>query len=329
MIQITTGSRLHFGLFHLPGEGLEFWPDRTGASIIPVRRFGGVGLMIEEPGIHLIATPAAEWSAAGPLGPRALSFARRYSQSVKTVTTPCHIALHRSAPEHSGLGTGTQLGLAVARALAEISGSTSTEASELAPRIGRGARSALGVHGFAQGGFLVEAGQRQPGVISPLGLRVGFPEDWRIVLILPRQAIGLHGRAELEAFAGLGPSALSWTDALCRLVLLGMLPGLVERDIQAFGESVHDFNARAGEAFAPVQGGIYAGPQTAELVHFARGQGIVGVGQSSWGPAVFAIVENEERGQAFAIQLRRRFSFTENEVIVTRARNKSAEVFVQ
>src|SRR5262249_32050066 len=121
MIRITTGSRLHFGLFHLPGEGVEYWPDRTGTPILPARRFGGVGLMIDEPGIQLTATPASEWSAVGPLGPRALAFARQYAESTEQATTPCRIVVHRIAPEHSGLGTGTQLGLAVARALAEIS----------------------------------------------------------------------------------------------------------------------------------------------------------------------------------------------------------------
>jgi beta-RFAP synthase len=285
--------------------------------------------MVDEPGIQLTATPASEWSAVGPLGPRALAFARRYAESTEEAITPCRIVVHRSAPEHSGLGTGTQLGLAVARALAEISGSTRTEASDLALRTGRGARSALGVHGFAQGGFLVEAGQRKPGLISPLVMHVEFPEDWRVVLILPRTAIGLYGRAEHEAFAGLGPSAISWTDALCRLVLLGMLPALVEKDIRAFGESVHDFNARVGEAFGPVQGGTYSSPKAAEFIRFARSQGIAGVGQSSWGPAVFAIVGNDECARAFANQLRRRFNLIEDEIIVTRARNNGTDVFPQ
>ena len=326
MIRVTTGSRLHFGLLHLPGEGLEYWPDRTGSPIIPERRFGGVGLMIEEPGIQLTATTASEWSAAGPLGPRALSFARRFANSTEGAIKHCCIVVHRSAPEHSGLGTGTQLGLAVARALAEISGSTSTAAPQLALRIGRGIRSALGVHGFAQGGFLVESGQRHEGEISPLVSRVEFPEDWRIVLILPHGDIGLHGRAENVALAALSQSPISWTDSLCRLVLLGMLPALLERDIRAFGESVHDFNARVGEAFAPVQGGTYADPHAADLVRFARGQGIPGAGQSSWGPAVFAIVGDEERAKSFAKHLRGRFNLTEDEVVLTRARNKGADV---
>ena len=80
---------------------------------------------------------------------------------------------------------------------------------------------------------------------------------------------------------------------LCRLVLLGMLPALAEHDLEAFGEALYDFNCRAGEPFAPVQGGVYAGPRIAEVVAFVRQQGVRGVGQSSWGPTVFAVTEDE------------------------------------
>ena len=119
----------------------------------------------------------------------------------------------------------------------------------------------------------------------------------------------MHGAAELEAFAHLTmtPNAAARTEALCRLVLLGMLPALAEADLQAFGESLFDFNARAGEAFAAVQGGVYLGPGVAECVEFLRGQGVRGVGQSSWGPTVFAVVGDEDRAADLLRQCSRRF----------------------
>jgi beta-RFAP synthase len=322
MIQVTTGSRLHFGLFHLPSEGSEPRPDRTGASGVAVRRFGGVGLMLDEPGIQLTVTPATDWFAEGPLSTRALDFARRCAEPT---ARPCRIVVHRCAPEHVGLGTGTQLGMAVARAVADPSDAGTLDPTALARRVGRGLRSALGLHGFAQGGFLVEAGQSRQGVISPLVSRLGFPDEWRIVLVLPHGSVGLHGEAEKDAFDGLRTPSVGTTDSLCRLVLLGMLPALVERDIRAFGEAVYDFNARAGETFAPVQGGTYAQSRCAELVRFARNCGIAGTGQSSWGPTVFAVADDEDRATAFADQVRRRFDLADAEVLVTRARNHGAE----
>ena len=109
MIRVEAPSRLHFGLFALPRE--EFWPNRQGEARVPARRFGGVGLMVEAPGVAVSVRPATEWSAEGLLAERALEYARRVTQS------PHHIHVERCAAHHAGLGTGTQLGLAVARAL--------------------------------------------------------------------------------------------------------------------------------------------------------------------------------------------------------------------
>src|SRR5262249_35657950 len=110
---------------------------------------------------------------------------------------------------------------------------------------------------------------------------------------------GLHGEQEMDAFARLrqDPAAQASTDALCRLTLLGMLPALIEADCRAFGEALFEFNRRAGELFAPVQGGPYAHPSIAELVAWLRRQGAVGAGQSSWGPAVFAVTDCPERAE--------------------------------
>src|SRR5205085_5154101 len=123
-----------------------------------------------------------------------------------------------------------------------------------------------------------------------------FPENWRVLLILPEGGVGTHGPREREAFATLAAGAQSeaQTDALCRLVLLGMLPALAERNLAAFGEALYDFNRRVGELFRPWQGDVYAHPRTAELVRVLRSErGVRGVGQSSWGPTVFAVTTAE------------------------------------
>jgi beta-RFAP synthase len=326
MIHVTTGSRLHFGLLHLPYEAMECWPNLYGEPGVAARRFGGVGLMIEALGVSLNASRAAAWSAEGPLAERALAFAHRFADATPGLTFPCHLEVSTCAPEHHGLGTGTQLGLAVASALAALAGDTKIDSVALAMRIGRGARSALGIHGFAHGGFLVEAGQRSPNVLAPLVARVAFPEDWRIVLALPPCNPGLHGALEQQAFAHLAAPALSWTDTLCRLVVLGLLPALIEHDFRGFSEAVYDFNVHVGEAFAPVQGGTYADPRIKEMVHFVRSHGVPGVGQSSWGPAVFAIAEDAGQGEQLARQVGRAFALRECELLVTRARNIGATV---
>src|SRR5262245_5520227 len=177
MIRVWAPSRLHFGMLSLPGA----WAA-TG------RCFGGVGLMIEKPGLSVAVEAAASWSAEGPLAERALGFARRFAEASAAIPTerpPCRLILESSPREHVGLGTGTQLGLAVARGLALAWKLPPEDASSLAKKVGRGARSALGVHGFEHGGLLVEAGKRSEDSIAPLVARLPFPEDWPIVLVVP------------------------------------------------------------------------------------------------------------------------------------------------
>lgn len=329
MIRVTAPARLHFGLLSLPAEGEDFWPDRHGKPALPVRRFGGAGLMVEGPALRLRAEPAPRWSAEGPLSERALDFARRFAGTVPSgALAPQRLVVESAPPEHCGFGTGTQLGLAVARALAGAAGLPDLGAVELARRAGRGLRSALGVHGFARGGFLVESGKRSPDEVSPLVARLPFPEPWRVVLALPPAEAGLHGQREREAFRDLRarPGAPAETDALCRLALLGLLPALLEEDVEAFGEALYDFNARAGAAFVAAQGGTYAGPRVAEVVDFVRRQGVRGVGQSSWGSAVFAVVADEGRAEHLARRLRGQFALGPAGAFVTRARNHGAEV---
>jgi beta-RFAP synthase len=218
--------------------------------------------------------------------------------------------------------------MAVARALTASVGLESLSAPELARLAGRGNRSALGVHGFLHGGFLVEAGKRSMQELSPLVARVSFPDEWRILLVLPSAQRGLHGALETEAFERLHGQHLDLraTEALCRLVLLEMLPALAERDLDAFGEAVYDFNVRVGAGFAAVQGGIYAHAAVAELVTWLRQQGLRGVGQSSWGPAVFALVGDPEQAESWSRRIQRQFGLDEAHIYSTAACNHGASI---
>jgi beta-ribofuranosylaminobenzene 5'-phosphate synthase len=299
MIRIRTPSRLHFGFFSLPcgarfqscGTGnAASWLNHEIQATLPKRNFGGVGLMIDRPGIELTVEFANTWAAQGPLAERALHFAQTYCAAIG-IKEPFQLRIESASPEHTGLGTGTQLGLAVARGIAELTGLPARDAQTLARGVGRGRRSAIGVHGFDLGGFLMEGGKLSASTISPMLVRRDFPEDWQILLITPRDLSGMHGRREVDAFGDLAVRERDdrCTETLSRLALLGMLPALIELELNAFGEALYDFNRRVGEMFQPAQGGIYAHPRVEEVVKILRGAGVKGVGQSSWGPAIFAI----------------------------------------
>src|SRR5262245_65220993 len=113
--------------------------------------------MVGRTGLAVTVEGALAWSATGPLAPRALEFARQAVESLPArERRPFHISMETAPEEHTGLGVGTQLGLAVAMAVAIECGHSDWPAAELAVRIGRGERSAIGVHGFERGGLIVE-----------------------------------------------------------------------------------------------------------------------------------------------------------------------------
>lgn len=339
MLRVTTGSRLHFGLFSLPGPSSPSSMDR---------QCGGVGMMVEQPGVAVRVEPAQRWSATGACAERAGHVLEKLSAGPGEPAASQAFAVHVEScpPEHVGLGTGTQLSLAIALAIdagrklvggqekivpdAASAPTAVGDASKwisLARRLGRGERSALGIHGFLHGGFLVEGGKGASATVSPLVARAEFPDVWRVVLIVPAGGAGCHGQRERQAFAGLAQlqTTANQRDVLCRLTLLGLLPALHETDLPAFGEALFEFNRRVGEMFRPAQGGIYSQPATEELVQLLRGQGVHGVGQSSWGPAVFAVAE-ADRAEHLARLVRERFALRENEVIVTRGHNRGARI---
>jgi beta-RFAP synthase len=283
MIRVRTPGRLHFGLLSIPSANA---PER--------RSYGGIGLMVECAGVDLTVRCADTMSADGPLAERALQVARTYCASAG-VSQAFHIQIASAASEHTGLGIGTQLSLAVAHGIASLT-NQSESAPNLAHRVGRGARSAIGVHGFERGGFLVEGGKTPDQAVSPLLARYEFPADWDILLIVPRDLQGAHGVQERKAFAELQSRERDdrLTDAMSRLIVLGILPALIEHDLAAFGESLYEYNRRAGEMFRSVQSAVYAHPFIDATVKAMRDMGIHGVGQSSWGPTVFGIVERDD-----------------------------------
>jgi beta-RFAP synthase len=207
------------------------------------------------------------------------------------IPRPAHFTVHQAPAEHVGLGTGTQLGLAVARLVAEHAGLADPPIARLAALAGRGLRSGIGLHGFALGGLVVDGGRRREDDegVPPLLCRHDLPDDWHVLVVLPGPSPGLHGNDEVRAFASLPPIPDAETDRLCRLVLLGLLPAVVERDLDAFGRALTELQHGVGRLFSPAQHGLYAHPDSAAIVRFLRAEGLHGVGQSSWGPALYGL----------------------------------------
>jgi beta-ribofuranosylaminobenzene 5'-phosphate synthase len=317
-IRIRTPGRLHFGLL---GWGFQ----RS-------RQFGGVGLMINAPGVEVVVEPATSWIVEGALTSRVerlVSELRSAMRAVGTTLRPVRIRVERAPAEHVGLGAGTQLCLAVARAVLVHAGVTDISVENLARMTGRGLRSGIGLHGFEHGGLVVDGGRRTESAIPPLLVRLPFPEDWSILIVQPQGRPGLHGRDEREVFAALPAITHGDSDSLCRLVLLEILPAVIERDLAAFGAALSELQDRVGGCFASAQGGTFASPQASLIVNELRRLGLVGVGQSSWGPTLYGFCPYPEDEMTASVQRAcHRLGLDESSVFWTKAENQGAKLLI-
>jgi beta-ribofuranosylaminobenzene 5'-phosphate synthase len=308
-LALRTPSRLHFGLLS--------W-GRTSS-----REFGGVGLMIEAPGMTIEAEPAGSWAADGPLAGRVLEFARKVAEGLEArglVVSPASFRVVDPPAEHSGLGVGTQLGLGVARLVCQLIGHREASIGELAALSGRGLRSGIGLHGFDLGGLIVDGGRARAEGIPPLLSRLDFPADWSA-----GRPSGFHGDREVRAFAELPPSPDSLTDRLCRLVLLDLLPAVVEHDLPRFGDALEEIQDRVGQGFAAAQGGRFAHPGLDAVVAGLRASGLRGVGQSSWGPTVYGFSDGTAEEKAEILdRLRRQIALAPGDAFWTAASPRGA-----
>lgn len=286
---VEAPARLHFGMLDLRGA--------LG------RRFGGIGVAIPTPSLLLEATPAEELSAEGPSAARAEEFARRFMEHHQ-LERGAHIRIRRAIPSHAGLGSGTQLALGVARALAELY-SLPTAAPLLALAVGRARRSAIGTWIFEEGGFVLEGGRRKGSRNpAPLLARYELPSEWRYVVALPPGKEGMSGEKEAAAFARLPPPPERGVMRVSHLVLMALLPALVEKDLHAFGHALTEIQCINGRWFAPAQGSAFSPGLSTTLVDKMSEWGAAGVGQSSWGPAVYGIVGGDKAADALASRVR-------------------------
>lgn len=287
---VEAPARLHFGVLDLRGS--------LG------RRFGGLGAAIPSPSLLLEVGRSRDGVAAeGPDSARAVEFATRFLAH-HGLPGGVRLVVHRQIPAHSGLGSGTQLGLSVARGLAELYG-LPVEPTGLARAVGRGRRSAIGTWAFALGGFIVEGGRR-PGDdgVAPLIGRYEVPERWRCVVAVPADSPGLSGEAEAAAFEQLPPAPQAEVERVSHLVLMQLLPALVEGDLGSFGAALSAVQRITGAWFAPQQGGVFAPGPGEALIGELAAAGASGVGQSSWGPAVYGLVEGGEAAATLAERCR-------------------------
>lgn len=329
---IETPSRLHVTLIDLNGK--------YG------RIDGGVGITTQNPKLILEAEDECEDiqitfadSVSSNLNKETIEdyqakiiSAARKTNEFLNLTGGYQINLREVFPSHSGLGSGTQVSLAVAKLILKMNGHD-LSSLEIAKIVGRGGTSGIGVASFDEGGFIVDSGHKKsmkpsflPSSASkatppPVIARYNFPEDWNIILVIPRVERKVFGDGEVNIFQEYCPIPLTEVQKLTHILLMKMMPAVLEKDLDAFGEAV---NAIQTVGFKKIELELQ-NPFIKDLMDNLKSAGASGVGMSSFGPTVYAITDNNSKEILRAAS--GLLEGKEGDIILTRGQNKGAHIY--
>ncbi len=327
MLELSTGSRLHFGLLELaPGH-----PNR----------FGGLGLMIDWPGVVVRIEPARlsstsiQPSVTAEIADRIAKAVRLTEEGLGQRLPPeWNVRLAECPVLHSGLGLGTQLSAAVSTAVRlaithnltqspdihwqnffswsdENAATIQQQLEDLVRLTGRGKRSAIGLRGFLTGGLVFDLGHSASAVEFEQGVRsrtfdtshVYLPSAWRVVLITDRRSSDMHGQIEDELIQEAASASASRREELLALSSLCMRSA-TQGDYPSFVECLERYMLHAAELFKQIQHGLYRNSTIANRVDAASTCGLRAVGQSSWGPTVFGFAPDHASATQAVLHLR-------------------------
>jgi len=318
LVRVEAPARLHLGFLD---------PSATLG-----RRFGSLGLVVEGLETVVEAAPAdGDRFDAGPGAAEELGRVRAHVQALRRATG-CHAGLHltlaRAIPTHAGLGSGTQLALAVGHAFSAAFG-LGLDSARISTLLGRGARSGVGIAGFDAGGLLLDGGPRADGSPAALIARLALPPAWRVILVLDPRVRGLSGDQEKSALQTLPPLRREVAADLCHEVLMRLLPGAAGAEFAPFAAGVTRVQRLLAQHFAPAQGGAYASAAVGRVVEWIAAHACAGTGQSSWGPTGFAIVSSlDEARRALASAQAAGVVDPALELRITSARNRGGTIGV-
>ncbi|MEC9091404.1 MAG: hypothetical protein VX438_01775 [Planctomycetota bacterium] len=283
-LNIKAPSRLHFGLF--------------GGNNPSGNSFGGLGVMVENPGIEVRIQPAPQRTFTGNLADRLETFTDYWLQFTGFhVQNEFHLDLVRAPQSHIGLGTGTQLGLCVGTLLFQYHMGQTPSLDHTAESTGRGQRSSVGSHGFLRGGLIVDRGKSKGQTLGELELQLAYPENWRFVLIQPDGIPGISGSPENQYFSRKLAPLTQQRNRLIQLTKERIIPAILQEDFPEFSQSVFEFGKLSGSYFSNIQGGPFNGDRITEIIEAGRREGIAGIGQSSWGPSIYVLAQSQHHAE--------------------------------
>ncbi len=300
-LRITTPCRIHLSLIDENGY--------TG------RVDGGIGLMLDRPNVVFEASNSAEEfkieahryyrESIEVINEIASKVFKKYNISNKNF----HFNLKRYFPSHVGLGSKTQLSLAIAIAITKLKNFNNLTHKTLTKLVERGGTSGIGWKGFETGGFILDGGhdfgigkEKETFLPSSASTSVNpaltifrheIPENWRFVLVIPNIKKGAYGDEEISVFKDFTPIQRSEVNEISNQVIMKILPGIIKKDLACFGEGLKRIqNLGFKKIEIALQHKVVKG-----LLHFFENYGLKAYGMSSFGPSIVGIVESDSEAE--------------------------------
>jgi len=291
------------------------------------RNFGSIGVALNEISTRISVSYSHQLTILGDSSERAEKCVKSLCNELN-VSDQLQIDIECAIPEHVGLGSGTQMSLAVGTALNAFY-DLGLSVRDIAKLTARGKRSGIGIGVFEQGGLVVDGGRAKDTITPPVISHIDIPESWRFILVFDKRGQGLHGEQEIQAFKELPPFPQQEASRLCYLLMMQGLPAVAEQNITLFGDVITQLQQSVGEHFSSVQGGIYTSDEVAEVMQWLQQQGAVGLGQTSWGPTGFCAVDSASQADFLISELHSQFAHLNHlSFVATSARNSGGDVFV-
>lgn len=229
-VSVIAPARLHMGFLDLSGS--------LG------RQFGSIGVALNEPVTQLVISASDKKYIENKSVSKYLTiFCKAFD-----VSDALNIAIVETIPEHIGLGSGTQMALAVGAGLNAFY-DLKLSVRDIAAVMDRGLRSGIGIGVFEQGGLVVDGGRGENTITPPMLAHFDVPENWRFILVFDKRGQGLHGQQEIQAFKTLPPFSRSEVERLSYLLLMQALPAIAEKDLARFGDVITELQRAVGEHF--------------------------------------------------------------------------------
>ncbi len=267
-VKIITNSRLHFGFLNLKSQ--------------ETYSFGGMGLSIDKYPTTITVTKARKFKSnlSEVLNKKIKKFFL-----INKLNSNIQIDCIQKPESHIGLGSGTQLTLAIEEALNKIYELKYTNCEIFK----RAYRSGIGYNSYNNGGFIVDSPKRDLNN-NKIIFKCNFPKHWKIILLFDRNMKGTYGKKEEKFF--LSNNISSIRKKLSDITLNEIIPSVIYEDFDIFARSLTQFQKLNSSFYTSIQKSIHLSTDIADIIKKIRSNFNIASGQSSWGPTSYMFTDS-------------------------------------